>query len=248
MYCAGVLWADEPSNKTSDEQKTSSKQSASKFQGEITIQVEMDYLVYLPETYADNKNKWPLVVFLHGSGESGSDLEKVKVHGPPKHVEAGEKFPFILVSPQASSARRGWEPAVLNAMIDQLISTHRIDSDRIYLTGLSMGGYGTWAMAQAYPEKFAAIMPICGGGDATKASLVKHLPIWIFHGEKDEAVPVQRSEEMVKALQECGSANVKFTRYAEVGHDSWTETYCNPEVWSWLLQQTKLGKLVVPQS
>lgn len=214
-------------------------QTAQRFEGEIKVPVVFEYLLHLPKGYAIENKAWPLVLFLHGAGESGSELEKVKVHGPPKHVAAGEDYPFVLVSPQAPSTRRGWEPASLNALIDDVIAKHKIDQKRIYVTGLSMGGYGTWALAQAYPGKFAAIMPICGGGDPTKVESLKELPIWIFHGGKDTAVPVKKSEEMVAALEAIGSSQLKFTLYPEAGHDSWTETYSNPEVWKWLLEQSK---------
>ena len=102
-----------------------------------------------------------------------------------------------------------------------------------------MGGFGTWGLAAAYPDKFAAIMPICGGGDAHDAAKLKHLAIWVFHGAKDNVVPPNRSESMVKALKDHGAGNVKFTLYPNAGHDSWTETYNNPEVWDWLLKQKR---------
>jgi len=159
--------------------------------------------------------------------------------GPPKHVEAGEDYPFVLVSPQTPTSRRGWEVAALNALVDDVVATHKIDKNRIYVTGLSMGGYGTWALAQAYPKKFAAIMPICGGGEPAKVEGLKDLPIWVFHGGKDQTVPAKRSEEMVEALKAINAPKVKFTIYPDAGHDSWTETYNNPEAWKWLLQQTK---------
>ncbi len=219
--------------------QTASGQTAKRFEGEIRVSVAYDYFLYLPKAYATESKAWPLVLFLHGSGESGSDLEKVKIHGPPKHVAAGDDYPFVLVSPQAPSSRKGWEPAALNALIDNVVATHRVDKNRIYVTGLSMGGYGTWALAQAYPDRFAAIMPVCGGGDPSKVEPLKNLPIWIFHGGKDTAVPVKRSEEMVEALKSIQAPGVKFTLYPDAPHDSWTETYSNPEVWKWLLEQSK---------
>jgi predicted peptidase len=119
-----------------------------------------------------------------------------------------------------------------------VLADYRVDPDRIYLTGLSMGGSGTWTLAGEYPEYFAAIVPICGSGDPQDAKRLKELPIWVFHGAKDEAVPLSRSEEMVKALKEEG-AEVKFTIYPEAGHDSWTETYNNPELYQWLLKHKR---------
>lgn len=207
---------------------------------EFTFKVEKDlkYLIHVPEGYdADETKKWPFVLFLHGAGERGNDLDKVKVHGPPKLIESGQKLPFIVVSPQCPSGQ-WWETDVLMALIESLEKTHRIDPDRIYVTGLSMGGYGTWAMAMRYPEKFAAIVPICGGGIPYKTRFISKLPIWVFHGDADSAVSISESEKLVEALKKHGS-QVKFTIYPGVGHHSWTPTYDNPEVFKWLLAQKK---------
>ncbi len=206
------------------------------FEEKITVTAKLEYLLSLPTDYNQSRNRWPLVLFLHGAGESGSDLAKVKTHGPPKLVEANGPFPFILVSPQ--SPGRGWNPDFLNALLDSLIKKYRVDKNRVYLTGLSMGGYGTWALAAAHPEKFAAIAPICGGGNTNDAAKLARLPIWVFHGGKDNTVPLKRSEEMVEAIKAAGG-NPKFTVYPEAGHDSWTATYDNPEFWKWLLAQKR---------
>ena len=206
------------------------------FEREITVPAALDYLLFRPAGYEQSQKKWPLMLFLHGAGESGRDLAKVKTHGPPKLVETKPDFPFILVSPQ--SPGRGWNPDVLNALLDDLVRTYRVDPDRVYLTGLSMGGFGTWELAAAHPEKFAAIAPICGGGNPQNAKKLARLPIWVFHGAKDPVVPVRRSQEMVDALKAAG-ANVKFTVYPEAHHDSWTETYANPEFYQWLLEQKR---------
>lgn len=213
-------------------------QQAKTFSQNITIPVKLDYLLSLPADYGKTKKSWPLVLFLHGSGESGSDLTKVKAHGPPRLVETNGPFPFILVSPQSSG--RGWNPDVLNALLDSLLQQYRVDPDRVYLTGLSMGGYGTWTLAAAHPEKFAALAPICGGGNPADAGKLAKLPIWVFHGAKDPTVPLRRSEEMVEALQAAGG-NPKFTIYPDAGHDSWTVTYENPEFYTWLLAQKRIG-------
>jgi predicted peptidase len=209
------------------------------FEREITVKATLNYLLYLPDGYGKEDRAWPLVLFLHGAGESGNDVNRVKVHGPPKLVAAGKEFPFILVAPQSS--RRGWEPATLNALLDDVVANYKVDRDRIYVTGLSMGGFGTWALAAAYPDRFAAIAPICGGGNPADAAKLKNLPIWVFHGGKDPVVPPKMSEEMVHALQAAGAANVKYTVYPEAGHDSWTETYNNPELYQWLLKQKRPG-------
>lgn len=209
---------------------------------EKTIVVKAGYLLYLPEEYGkDPAKKWPLVVFLHGSGESGSDLEKVKVHGPPKLVAKGKDFPFILVSPQAPDApRRRWKVEVLNTLLDDVLAKYAADPDRVYLTGLSMGGFGTWEWASENPERFAAIAPICGGGDPRMAARrLKEMPTWVFHGAKDPVVALRASEEMVDALKAAGAAEVKFTVYPEAQHDSWTVTYDNPELYEWLLKHAR---------
>ena len=197
----------------------------------------LTYLLYLPPGYEkDEKKTFPLILFLHGAGETGSDINKVKVHGPPKLVEKGQKFEFIVVSPQAPT--RGWKPDSLLALLDEVEKMNRVDKDRVYVTGLSMGGFGTWALAAAAPERFAAIAPICGGGNPRTADKLKGLPIWVFHGAKDNAVPLKRSEDMVKALKEAGN-EVKFTVYPNAGHDSWTESYNNPELYKWFLSNTR---------
>ena len=220
-----------------DDKPSNGKQQNKHFEKEITVKVKLDYLLYLPEGYDKEEKAWPLVLFLHGAGESGHDLNKVKIHGPPKLIEAGKSFPMIVVSPQ--SPRMGWDVPTLNALLDEIVASHKVDKDRIYVTGLSMGGFGTWALAAAHPDKFAAIMPICGGGDPHDAAKLKHLAIWVFHGAKDSVVPPNRSESMVKALKEHNAENLKFMLYPDANHDSWTETYDNPEVWDWLLKQKR---------
>ncbi|HVA50947.1 MAG TPA: prolyl oligopeptidase family serine peptidase [Pirellulales bacterium] len=206
------------------------------FEKEITITVKLNYLLFLPAGYDKSDKQWPLILFLHGAGESGKDLEKVKIHGPPKIVENQPDFPFIVVSPQ--SRRRGWNPDALKALLDEVLADYRVDRDRVYLTGLSMGGFGTWMLAAEHPDYFAAIVPICGGGDPEDAPKLKQLPIWVFHGAKDESVKLERSQEMVDALKKAG-ADVKFTVYPEAAHDSWTQTYENPELYEWLLSHKR---------
>ena len=220
-------------------QTTRPAQKAEPFKTRITLEVDMNHLVYLPPGYAkDPDKKWPLMIFLHGAGERGDDLEQVKSHGPPKVVETRSDFPFVLISPQCA-ARRFWEPAAFNALLDHALATYNVDPDRVYLTGISMGGYGTWATAMAYPDRFAAIVPICGGGDPTGAARLKDMPIWVFHGERDDVVPIERSEEMVNAVKKAGNALSTFTRYPDAGHDSWTASYDNPELYEWLLSHQR---------
>ena len=210
------------------------KQVAAKFEKEITINVKSQYLIYFPEDYNRIDKTWPLVMFLHGAGERGTDIELVKKNGPPKLVSEEKKFPFILLSPQCPE-KSWWNNRVLFALLNEVISKYKIDENRIYLTGLSMGGYATWSLAIEYPEKFAAIVPICGGGEPNDVCALKNVPVWVFHGEKDNVVPIKEDINMVEALKQCGG-NVKFTRYPETGHDAWTETYNNPELYNWLLE------------
>jgi predicted peptidase len=220
-----------------EEKGTPGKQQAKALEKEVKVKVKLNYLLFLPEGYdPKGDTAWPLMLFLHGAGESGSDLKLVKVHGPPKIVETKKDFPFILVSPQ--SPQFGWDVEALNVLLDEVMAQHKVDPDRVYLTGLSMGGFGTWALAAAHPERFAAIVPVCGGGEPIFARRLKNVPAWVFHGAKDGAVPLERSEVMVKALKAAGG-NVQFTVYPDVGHDSWTQTYNNPELYEWLLKQKR---------
>jgi len=215
-------------------------QQAHTFEVQITRTVRLDYLLYLPKGYGtDPQKKWPLILFLHGRGERGDDLELVKIHGIPKIVEQRDDLPFIAVSPQCSKDSM-WmvEVEALNALLDEVVTKYAVDTDRIYLTGLSMGGFGTWRLAPAYPELFAAIVPICGGGDPEKVGVLRDVPVWVFHGAKDPFVQLSESEEMVDALKACGG-NVRFTVYPDVEHDSWTRTYDNPELYEWFLQHTR---------
>ena len=215
-------------------------QHARSFAGEITKVVGLEYLLFLPEGYGDQPGKkWPLILFLHGAGERGDDLDLVKVHGPPKLVEDDPDFPFIVISPQCP-ADAWWTEHLddLDALLDEVIGAHDVNTNRIYLTGLSMGGYGTWSLALAHPERFAAIVPICGGGRPYLALRLKDLPVWAFHGAKDSVVPVEETEQMVAAIRQAGG-DPRLTIYPDAGHDSWTETYDNPELYTWLLEQEK---------
>ena len=210
------------------------------FEKEITVTAKYHYLLSLPAGYEDSDRRWPLMLFLHGSGESGESLAKVKANGPPKLIAGNERaFPCIVVSPQ--SPGRGWNPDYLAALLDDICATYRVDPDRVYLTGLSMGGYGTWMLAATHPDRFAAIVPICGGGNPADADKLKGLPIWAFHGADDKTVKLENSEKMVDALKAVGS-DVKFTVYPGVGHDSWTETYANPELYDWLFAQKRAAR------
>lgn len=220
-------------------QKKSNSQRVEKLDSEIKLKVELQYLIYLPKNYETSEEQFPLLLFLHGAGERGNDIELVKRHGPPKLVEEGKEFPFIIVSPQCPEGTRwNYQTLALTALLDEIESKYRVDKNRIYVTGLSMGGQGTWTLALTQPNRFAAIAPICGWTDSWEVCKISHIPIWVFHGAKDNVVPVSESQEMVKALQDCGAKEVKLTIYPEANHDSWTETYNNPELYNWLLSHS----------
>lgn len=199
----------------------------------ITKEVSCRYLLYLPPGYSSSAKPFPLLLFLHGAGERGTDLERVKVHGPPKLVEAGQDFQFVIASPQCPESET-WSSDALAALIDEVVGSYRIDEDRLYVTGLSMGGHGTWALALDYPDRFAAIAPICGAGDSLRAGRIANLPVWVFHGERDETVSIERAENMVRAIEEAGG-KPRFTRVPEGGHDVWTDAYGNSALYEWFL-------------
>ena len=174
-----------------------------------------------------------MILFLHGAGERGDDLDKVKVHDPPKLIEKGESLPFIVVSPQCPEGK-WWDVETLTVLLDEITANYRVDEDRLYLTGLSMGGFGTFSLASEHPERFAAIAPVCGGGNRLMQWTLKGMPAWVFHGGKDTVVLPSESERMVEMFKKQGN-EVRFTVYPDAGHDSWTETYNNPELYEWFL-------------
>ena len=210
----------------------------SRVQSFQTLHRSTSYLIYLPVDYEHSEKHWPLLLFLHGAGSRGDDIELVKVFGPPKLVEQGQHFPFIIVSPQCPLYGR-WSMNILNALLDEVIARYPVDEKRVYATGLSMGGYGTWNLAATFPDRFAAIAPICGGGNLRKASAMKHIPIWAFHGEKDKTVPTLESQMMVDKLKAVGG-NVRFTVYPDTDHaGAWKKAYRDPQLYEWLLSHHK---------
>lgn len=207
----------------------------------LTRTVSLEYLLFLPANYTvDDDRLWPLILFLHGAGERGSDLEKIRKHGIPKIIDDKPDFPFVAISPQCP-ADDWWTMdfivECLVGLLNTVQSNYRIDQARIYLTGLSMGGYGTWALAERLPDRFAALAPICGAGHPERIAAIAHIPTWIFHGEKDQVVQPEESDRMYHALKEAGS-EVKYTLYPEAAHDSWTQTYKNPELFDWFLKNS----------
>lgn len=209
--------------------------------------ISVHFQLFLPSGYGVGPAKhWPLILFLHGAGERGDDIERVKVHGPPKLAEKIADFPFIVISPQCPSSE-SWNNDVLNALLDHALATWAVDKQRVYLTGLSMGGFGSWSLALENPERFAAVVPICGGGtpiaahmygDSAKGNALKSLPFWAFHGALDTTVDPSESARMVESLRAIG-CDVKYTIYPGVGHDSWVKAYDDPELYAWLLSHAR---------
>ena len=201
------------------------------------------YWFFLPTNY-ESQDKVPLLLFLHGAGErgdeSGADIAKVKIHGPPRLLDTtgfAKNFPCVTVSPQCKNGF-AWSPAQLMLLIDHIEKTYKIDKSRIYITGLSMGGFGTWMCLNESPKRFAAAAPVCGGAKSEWGEKLTGTPIWVFHGGADPVVVPALSERIVEAIQKTGGKKILLTVYEGVGHDSWTQTYNNQLFYDWLFQQT----------
>jgi predicted peptidase len=211
-----------------------------------TVRGEVRYLLYVPETYGKDRSvKWPLILYLHGYGERGTNLELLKKHPLPQTLETQKSFPFIVVSPQLEDYYYAWDSRLelLNALLLQIQSRYSVDPARIYATGLSLGGAGTWKMALRFPRRFAAIVPVAGFYTLESRELppgiadLRDLPVWAFHGARDSTVLQYQDEIIVNALKASGS-NVKFTVYDDAEHeDTWRRAYADPAVYEWLLAQ-----------
>ena len=217
---------------------TAGRQTSHKLAAQVVKDVRLRYLLYLPPGCGVGKKRWPMMLFLHGAGERGGRLSTAKKHGPPKLIDAGRELPMIVVSPQCPSGQ-WWSADALTALLDEVAGQHPVDAGRVYLTGLSMGGRGTWTLAIEHPERFAAIAPVCGWGEPFAAFRLKSMPVWIFHGARDPVVPVVKSEEMFAALRRAGNRRVRLTVYPDAEHDSWSETYANPELYAWMLRHRR---------
>lgn len=233
-------------------------QDKSLFQKDVFTQgsLRLPYRILYPEQY-DASKKYPLIVFLHGAGERGHDNEAQLTHGANFFLENRAKFPAIVIAPQCpedgfwanvdvKTVNGKWifafgktdvpTPAMQLAMglVKEWLSSGKVDKQQVYIGGLSMGGMGTFEMLWRMPNVFAAAFPICGGGDVTKAKkYAKHTAVWVFHGAKDNVVPVKRSQEMVQALQ-AAKAVVLYTEYPEANHNSWDNAFREPELMPWL--------------
>jgi len=218
--------------------------------------VALKYRMLKPLNYQFGK-KYPLVLFLHGAGERGDDNQVTLVHAAPDFADEQRRkqYPCYVVVPQCPEGKK-WSDVdwskdsselpkeasqsmqAIKELLDEMVDSAGVDANRIYITGLSMGGYGTWDAISRYPDFFAAAAPVCGGGDPAKVKSFAKLPIWCFHGANDSVVKAVRSQEMVNALKAIGSS-VLYTEYPGVEHDSWTATYSNPAFFEWMFAQAK---------
>ena len=222
--------------------------SAGKLKWKISRTVEMQYLLSLPKDYSSKGGKrWPLILFLHGAGERGTNVQRVAIHGPLSLAKQGREFPFIIVAPLCPDGGK-WENDPLLKLLDHVEKQFAVDTNRVYLTGLSMGGYGTWSLGLTHPERFAAIAPICGGGQVIDIILASYgkptnslsgVSVWAFHGAKDPVVPLDESERMIAALKKIGAQDVKLTVYPEAEHNSWTQAYKDPALYAWFLKHSR---------
>ena len=225
--------------------RSTAQQTEEVFRSQRLAERKLDYLLFRPRGRTP-RSGWPLILFLHGAGERGSNLSLVAQHGIPKIAATNAEFPFLVISPQCAAGAT-WRTEDLLALLNHVTRQEKIDRRRIYATGLSMGGYAVWSLAVAYPRRFAAVAPICGGGDAkqvihkpgSRRRALRTLPIWAFHGAHDDLVSPKESEEMVEAFRKIGNS-AKLTLYPDVGHDCWTRTYENPELYDWFLSHRRI--------
>lgn len=195
------------------------------------------YLYYPPEYELKPEKKFPVLLFLHGGGEVAEDLGPNERIPPPNLILQGRKFPFLILAPENSYAKSWWNTRAVKQLLDSVVSKNRIDRNRIYLSGISRGGGAAWEMAVQYPETFAAMAVVCGMTPLPYASWInKKMPIWVFHGEDDDVIPVEESESMVNKLKEFGY-DVRFTKYENVGHEAWSKAYATDELYVWFLRQ-----------
>lgn len=202
------------------------------------------YVLFVPHAY-DGKTPLPVILSLHGAGETKGGAKQPVNVGLGTAVKKREKlFPAFVVIPQ--SEKRTWRAGTPDAdralaILAEVQKEFRTDADRVYLTGLSMGGYGTWSLAAAHPDKWAAIVPVCGGGSPADAPKFQHVPCWAFHGDKDPAVKVERSREMIAALKAAGG-QPKYTEYPGVNHFSWDPAYDTEGLYAWLFAQKRANR------
>ena len=202
---------------------------------------KLKYILRYPDQY-EIGNRYPLIICLHGAGYRGGDYERVMANPYFKETEKLEDFPFVMAAPLCSEDTWFDHWGELKALVAKLASESFVDVKRIYMMGASMGGYGTWQLAMSMPEYFAAIAPICGGGMYWNAGRLLNVPVWAFHGALDQAVFPEESRKMVDAVNKKGG-QAKLTMYPENGHNAWSDTYSNPELFRWFLQHENTNAL-----
>ncbi|MCL6266277.1 prolyl oligopeptidase family serine peptidase [Flagellimonas myxillae] len=198
------------------------------------------FYLYYPENYeVMEEEDFGLLLFLHGGGESGGNLDEIKQNGPPKLLVEGKQFPFLVLAPQNPHKKKWWNTQAIMQLLDSVTATNRVDPNRIYLTGLSRGGSAAWELATQYPDKFAALAVVCGMTPLPYAHWIdKKMPIWVFHGEEDEVVSVDESDKMVEKLKKM-NYQVRYTRYPNVGHNSWERAYTTDSLYTWFANQKR---------
>ncbi|TKD59137.1 PHB depolymerase family esterase [Flavobacterium sp. ASW18X] len=208
--------------------------------GEFTTTASetLEYYLYYPSNV---KEEHPgLLLFLHGGGEAGAELKHLKISGPPSLMEEKYPFPFLVLAPQNPHAQKWWNVAAVHQLLEKVVEEHNIDPSRIYLTGLSRGGYAAWEMAMNYPDTFAATAIVSAMAPTPYAHwLDRSTPIWVFHGEEDAIMPVKEADEMVAKLQQL-NFNVRYTRYPRTGHNAWDKAYTTDSLYIWMAQQKRL--------
>jgi predicted peptidase len=239
---AGVLWAQQPASTPSPRDDVRTGLTTHSFQRKVTTPVGGKYLLYLPEHYGRNDAKLPLILFLHGSGERGN-LNALRNFGPVRVSQQQRGFPFIVLAPLCPKGKWWTDVDVTQsvmALLETVSETYLVDPDRIYLTGLSMGGFGVWNLAEQYPDRWAALAPVCGGGNPYLAQRVRHIPTRIFHGQNDRSVPVGMAKQMAAVLKSVGG-RVELFVYPDLGHQCWKPTYDNPKLYQWFLSHGRPG-------
>lgn len=263
MYCCGVSVAMGAISAMGEEAVSTMSSTTIEF---ISMPIEKNgtvcpCAVYVPPDYTPDK-AWPLIVFLHGSGERGDDgVLQTEVGIGPALRQHPERYPAVVLLPQCPRDLF-WNVVLehIEAAMTQAMEQYNIDRDRIYLTGISMGGYGTWLWGAMKTDTFAALMPVCGGGHVLDISLISKkaigkcfgtfedrveklatIPIWAFHGADDDTVPPRCSREMVELVKAAGG-NVHYTEFEGTGHNSWDQAYAHEEALQWLFEQRKSAR------
>jgi len=209
--------------------------------GQQKQKVKYDYLLYLPKDYAKKSKKYPLLIYLHGGSQKGNDLNKLKTYGLPYLINKGKHFDFIVVSPQCPNDKFWSTDNWFELLFEEISHQYNIDTNRVYCTGISMGGYGSYIVTMDFPDKFAAILPLCGGindEDTTRVCNLSQIPIWTFHGTADDKIQISETERIVKSLKKC-HGNIKFSRLKNEGHSIEYLYETKPQLYRWLLKQKK---------